>query len=199
MGVARRFRNLAQEPMARAALRGRLQAPYRRARFHSFGAGSLIDRPQWLYGTHQISIGRGVVILGGAWLAAERVSWEAAEPAMTIGDGTMFRANCVVSASSGVTIEENVLLAGSCTIVDSDHTVGSGEWNPLFNETVASPIRVGAGSWLAERVTVLRGSDIGRNCIIGAHSVVRGEIPDNSIAAGSPARVVGTTPVSPSG
>ena len=34
---------------------------------------------------------------------------------------------------------------------------------------------------------------IGERCIIGANSVVRGRIPDNSIAVGAPARVVGTT------
>jgi acetyltransferase-like isoleucine patch superfamily enzyme len=40
-------------------------------------------------------------------------------------------------------------------------------------------------------VAVLKGSNIGRCCIVGANSVVRGEIPDFSIAVGSPARVVG--------
>ena len=40
---------------------------------------------------------------------------------------------------------------------------------------------------------MLRGADIGRCCIIGANSVVRGEIPDYSIAVGAPARVVGST------
>ena len=38
---------------------------------------------------------------------------------------------------------------------------------------------------------MLRGADIGRCCIIGANSVVKGTIPDYSIAVGAPARVVG--------
>jgi acetyltransferase-like isoleucine patch superfamily enzyme len=58
---------------------------------------------------------------------------------------------------------------------------------------VSSPVRVGAGTWIGERVAVLRGANIGRCCIIGANSVVRGEIPDYSIAVGAPARVVGST------
>jgi acetyltransferase-like isoleucine patch superfamily enzyme len=57
---------------------------------------------------------------------------------------------------------------------------------------VTAPIRIGRGTWIAERVAVLKGANIGRCCIIGAHSVVRGEIPDYSIAVGAPARVVGT-------
>ena len=56
---------------------------------------------------------------------------------------------------------------------------------------VTSPVRIGAGTWVAERVAILRGADIGKGCIIGANSVVKGKIPDGSIAAGVPAKVVG--------
>jgi acetyltransferase-like isoleucine patch superfamily enzyme len=61
----------------------------------------------------------------------------------------------------------------------------------MHNPLETSPIRIGRGTWIAERVAVLRGADIGRCCIIGANSVVKGTIPDYSIAVGSPARVVG--------
>ena len=37
---------------------------------------------------------------------------------------------------------------------------------------------------------MLRGTRIGRGCVIGAHAVVRGDIPDYKIAVGMPARVV---------
>jgi acetyltransferase-like isoleucine patch superfamily enzyme len=46
-------------------------------------------------------------------------------------------------------------------------------------------------------VTVLSGADIGRGCIIGAGSVVRGTIPDHAIAVGVPARVIGSTQEAP--
>jgi acetyltransferase-like isoleucine patch superfamily enzyme len=187
-----RVRHYADEPAARAALRARLVRPYRVARFDNYGKGSMIHRPMWIYGAHHISVGDYVLIMPGVWLAAERASWGRPAPALTIGDGTAIRSNCVLSATESVTIEENVLIAGSCTIIDSDHTVGGGR-NPLHNPTVSAPVRIGAGTWLGERVTVLRGSDIGRECIIGAHSVVRGTIPDHSIAVGAPARVVGST------
>jgi acetyltransferase-like isoleucine patch superfamily enzyme len=62
----------------------------------------------------------------------------------------------------------------------------------MHNSVATAPIRIGRGTWLAERVAVLRGSSIGRCCIVGANSVVRGELPDYSIAVGTPARVVGT-------
>jgi acetyltransferase-like isoleucine patch superfamily enzyme len=63
----------------------------------------------------------------------------------------------------------------------------------MHNPVVTGPISVGEGTWIGERCAILRGADIGRCCIIGANSVVRGEIPDYSIAVGAPARVVGST------
>jgi len=188
--MLRRYR---QQPMARVALRARLQRPYRRRQFLAFGSDSVLDRPEWLYGTQRISIGDRVIVLRGAWLSAERPTWGRTEPAISIGDGAAIRTHVVISATSGVVIEENVLVASFVSLVDSDHTITETDGNPLWNPVESAPIRVGAGSWLGERVTVLGGSAIGRRCIIGAHSVVRGQIPDESIAVGAPARVVGST------
>jgi acetyltransferase-like isoleucine patch superfamily enzyme len=61
----------------------------------------------------------------------------------------------------------------------------------MHNPVVTEPIHIGRGTWVAERVAVLKGARIGRCCIIGANSVVKGEIPDFSIAVGAPAKVVG--------
>ena len=52
------------------------------------------------------------------------------------------------------------------------------------------PVRIGAGSWLGHGTVVLPGATIGRHVVIGANSVVRGEIPANCVAAGNPAQVV---------
>ena len=48
---------------------------------------------------------------------------------------------------------------------------------------------IGDGSWLGHGTVVLPGAHIGRHVVIGANSVVTGEIPDFSVAAGAPARV----------
>jgi acetyltransferase-like isoleucine patch superfamily enzyme len=52
-------------------------------------------------------------------------------------------------------------------------------------------IRVGSGTMIGLNSMLLPGVEIGRNCLIGAGSVVRGTIPDNSLVAGNPGRVVG--------
>jgi len=55
---------------------------------------------------------------------------------------------------------------------------------------VNTPVRIGAGSWLGAGAIILPGACIGRNVVVAAGSVVRGEVPDYSVVAGVPARVV---------
>ena len=50
-------------------------------------------------------------------------------------------------------------------------------------------VRIGRGSWLGENVSII-GASIGRNCVIGANSVVTKDIPDFSVAVGIPAVVI---------
>jgi acetyltransferase-like isoleucine patch superfamily enzyme len=187
------IRSWINEPFKRVALRGRLIAPYRRFRFGAFGSGSILHRPEWIYGPGKIEIGRGVVILSHAWLAVERVAWDRPGPVIRIGDDVWVRPFCTISAAESVVIEDHVVISAFTTVLDSDHTVSADCPNVLWNPLATSPVRIGSGTWIGERVAVLRGSNIGRGCIIGANSVVRGEIPDNSIAVGAPARVVGST------
>ena len=54
------------------------------------------------------------------------------------------------------------------------------------------PVSIGDGSWLGHGTVVLPGAAIGRHVVIGANSVVTGHIPDYSVAAGVPARVIKT-------
>lgn len=53
-----------------------------------------------------------------------------------------------------------------------------------------SPIKLGKNVWLPWRVFVMPGVEIGDNVVIGANSLVSKSIPPNSLAAGSPAKVI---------
>jgi acetyltransferase-like isoleucine patch superfamily enzyme len=188
-----RVRFVLDEPMWRLSLMAKLMRPLRERQFGHLGEGSIVYRPDWLYGTQHMSIGDRVVVMRGAWLAVERSAWDRDEPVLRIGNGVGIRSNATISAATSVVIEDDVVFGGSVTVVDSDHTWNAGQPNVLHNPTEASPIRIGRGTWLGDRTTVLRGADIGEFCMIGAHSVVRGHIPDHSVAVGSPAKVVGKT------
>jgi lipopolysaccharide O-acetyltransferase len=165
--------------------------PLRVRRFHHFGQRSLVDRPTFLFGEHSMSIGDDVTILRGASLAVETPAWDFPAPALRIGDRVGVRPYCIISCTASVSIEDDVIMGSFTSIVDANHTHDAGQVNVMHNGVDARPIRVGRGTWLAERVAVLPGADIGACCIVGANSVVRGTLPDFSIAAGVPARVIG--------
>ena len=54
-------------------------------------------------------------------------------------------------------------------------------------------IRVGQNTFFGLNCTILPGTTIGSDCVIGAGSVVRGNVPDGSVVMGNPAKVVMTT------
>ena len=57
-------------------------------------------------------------------------------------------------------------------------------------ERITKPIRVGDNVFIGARATLLPGVSIGENTIIGAGTVVAGDIPAGVVAAGNPARVI---------
>jgi acetyltransferase-like isoleucine patch superfamily enzyme len=54
-------------------------------------------------------------------------------------------------------------------------------------------IVVGADSMIGMNSIILPGTTIGRRCVIGAGAVVKGDVPDGSVCAGNPARLIKTT------
>ena len=52
------------------------------------------------------------------------------------------------------------------------------------------PVEIGPGSWLGAGAIVLPGTRLGRNTVVGAGAVVRGDHPDHAVLAGVPAKVV---------
>lgn len=56
----------------------------------------------------------------------------------------------------------------------------------------AKPVTIGNDCWFGANVVVCPGVTIGDNCVIGAGSVVTRDIPPNSFAAGTPAKVIRT-------
>ena len=191
--LEREFHTLKDEPLRRVILRNRPLRPFRRRQFHAFGRESLIDRPCWLYGTQHIAVGDGVIILEHGWLAVERVAWQRPPPVLDIGSRVAIRVGCTISAAESIVIDDDVGMGAYVTVIDSRHTWSGGRPNPMHNPIVTQPIRIGRGTWLADRVTVAGGAEIGEQCAVGPNTVVSAKIPDFSIVIGNPGRVVGST------
>ena len=101
-----------------------------------------------------------------------------------IGDRVFVNSGAVVFSVLEVTIGDDVALANEAYVMDSDsHGI---EGRPVKN----APVRIGDGSWIGARAIILPGVTIGRRCLIAAGAVVSKDVPDDTLVAGNPAKVV---------
>ncbi len=110
---------------------------------------------------------------------------------IVIGDNVSIGNGTVIASLSeqGITIGDNSIFGGRCYIIDCDHSFYLDSTIRSQPQTV-SPIYIGSDVWLASDVTVLRGSKINDGAVIGAKSLVKGEVPPNSISVGVPSKVI---------
>lgn len=101
-----------------------------------------------------------------------------------IGKNVFINSNLLAMARGGITIEDNVQIAGNVSLLTNDH-------DPYDRLVLpCKPILIKEGAWLGANVVVLRGISIGKHAIVGAGAVVTKDVPDYAVVVGNPARVV---------
>ncbi len=84
-----------------------------------------------------------------------------------------------------ITIEDDVTFGPSVTVLCHDASM-----KKIVGETTFGRVTIKANAFIGARAILLPDTTIGENSIIGAGAVVKGEIPDNEIWVGVPARRV---------
>ncbi len=163
-------------------------------RFGAMGEGSWVAFPPGdCYNLHTVVIGRDCFLNSGVTLAIGMPTETYAPdhpPVVEIGDRTTVGKDCWFVARQSIVLEDDVTIAPNVYFTDHNHTYAD-RWLPVGQQVLqVEPVRVGAGTWIGTGVVVLPGTTIGRNCAVAAGAVVRGEIPDHSVVAGVPGRVV---------
>jgi acetyltransferase-like isoleucine patch superfamily enzyme len=156
--------------------------------FHSFGRNSVIQVPARIKNAHRIAVGEGVFVASGSWL---HVLEDGGDVALEIGDGASVAEGCVFSSARSIRLGTKVSLARYVYIADHAHAYDDPD-APSLDQGITDirPVEIGDGAWLGQNVTVLPGVRIGKGCVVAAHSVVSTDVPDYSLAAGAPARVI---------
>ena len=138
-----------------------------------------------------ISIGHNVSIRPYVWIYAIINPKNTSSPHIEIGDNCVIGRFCHITSSNKVILEGSVLLAEGVLITDSMHGYEDIRI-PVIQQPVVSlgPVVIGKGTWIGNGAKIVGKVCIGRNCVIGAGAFVNKDLPDYSIAVGSPARVV---------
>jgi acetyltransferase-like isoleucine patch superfamily enzyme len=162
-------------------------------RFRRLGDGAFLSFPVGaIFGEAWIEIGEHTLI-------GERVSISAGMgPGVDLGPNSIVRigGSCSIGRGShivghqSIDIGDHVFTGPYVYITDQNHGYADLDAPISVQSMPERPVRIGSGSWLGYGTVVLPGTTIGRHVVIGANSVVRGDIPDYSIAAGNPAKVI---------
>lgn len=105
-----------------------------------------------------------------------------------VGDNFYANYNCIILDVGKVTIGENVMFAPNVSIYTAGHPIHPESRNSGYEYGL--PVTIGNSVWIGGSVVINPNIKIGNNVVIGSGSVVTKDIPDNTVAAGNPCRVI---------
>lgn len=140
---------------------------FQKRKIKQIGENSEIRPYCTIVGTKNIYIGKNVIIPQGAILSS-------------------YPGNEL----SNIYIEDDVLLGPNVAIYSSTHNFNNISI-PIKNQgyRVAST-RLKQGCWIGINAVILPGVTIGKNSVVGANAVVNKDVPDNTVVAGIPAKII---------
>ena len=159
-----------------------------------FGKGSLIAPGVKLYTPQYISIGNNSSIMSHCIIETCPINED--KPHLLIGENVSLGEYSHITCANKVTIGNGVLTGRFVLITDNSHgnnTKEVADIAPLAREIHSNgPVYIGENVWIGDKVTILPNVTIGKGCIIAANAVVTKDIPEYSVAAGVPAKVIKT-------
>jgi acetyltransferase-like isoleucine patch superfamily enzyme len=112
------------------------------------------------------------------------------ESAFILGSRTIVLQMAFINPTKPVVIGDDTGIGGHCLIFTHGAWLNALDGYPVTYE----PVTLGKSVWLPWRVFIMPGSTIGDGSVIGANSLVSGNIPPYSLAVGSPAKVIRSAP-----
>jgi len=112
------------------------------------------------------------------------------EGEVRIGAKTVMGQECTISAFQHVSVGRECILADRVMLIDFDHGVVETE-RPVREQGIyKQDVRVGHNVWVGYGAAFLRGVTVGDNSVVGTYAVVTGDVPDNAVVGGVPARIL---------
>ena len=113
-----------------------------------------------------------------------------------IQKGAKIGKDCKISSHTficeGVTIEDKVFVSHNVTFINDKYPRATNPDGSIQTEEdwVCVPTLIKEGASIGSSTTILCGVTIGKNAIVGAGAVVTKDVPDNTIVAGVPAKII---------
>ena len=136
-------------------------------------------------------IGRDAMVVLGRWSwVGTNCKIRVHEGEVRIGAKTVLGQECTISAFQRIEIGRECIVADRVMLIDFDHGVVDVERPIRLQGIYKRDVTIGHNCWIGYGAAFLRGVTVGDNCIVGTYAVVTKDVPDNSVVAGVPARVI---------
>jgi acetyltransferase-like isoleucine patch superfamily enzyme len=148
----------------------------------------------YLRGLAHMTIGKSFRVAEGLWMEAiTSYAGHTYSPSIVIGDHVTISRGCHIAATHRIEIGDGTLIGSNVLITDHHH----GQYRDSGSDIQIRPslrpldqdrtVLIGKNVWLGDGVVVMPDTTIGEGCVIGANSVVTGDVRPYTIAAGAPA------------
>jgi acetyltransferase-like isoleucine patch superfamily enzyme len=149
-------------------------------RYSTIGPGCILEAS----GDSKIIIGEKVTIQENTYLLTY------GGKGIFISDETNINKDCILYGHGGLRIGKKCLIAAKCVFIPDNHKFDDRNIPIKDQGHTAKGIELKDDSWIGTCCKVLDGVTIGKHSVVGAGSVVKDAVPDYTVAAGSPARVL---------
>lgn len=145
---------------------------------------SYVGKPIFLMNISRIHISKRVRIFPG--LRAECHG----SGRLFIHENVAIGQNLHITAMGDLHIRSGTIISGGVMITDIDHEYRDPSKSVIDQPYINSTTDIGENCFLGFGVCIQAGTTLGKGCVVGANSVVRGEFPDHCVIVGAPARIV---------
>jgi acetyltransferase-like isoleucine patch superfamily enzyme len=150
-------------------------------------SNSFILPPWKISSPHLIRIHGNVKIDKYSWIKVQ--SSDLLVPSINICSGASIGRFVHIICSNSIHIGSNVMINERVYISDATHDIANPSLAPLNSSVLSTgKIFIDEGAWVGEGSYIYGNVRVGRRAVIGANSVVKTDIPDFEVWAGSPAR-----------
>ena len=163
---------------------------WRNARMIRFGRGITLERGVILDGLSRTGVNIGDEVMIGAYSIVRASMLSSLGEGLSIGKKSSLDAFSFIGAGGGVFIGDCVIMGQHVSFHAENHQYDRLDVPIREQGTTRQGIVIENDCWVGSNVTFLDGAHVGRGCVIAAGTVVRGEIPEYSVVAGVPGRVI---------
>lgn len=177
--------------------------------FKTIGKNVIFGRNVTIRHPHRMSIGNNVIIddnctldargengkgiiIGNGVVIGRNSTFSMKDGTIELGDNTNIGINCSLQTSTNLRLGKNIIVAAYTYLVAGGNHKFERTDIPIIAQGMERKggIVIEDNCWLGARVTILDGVTIAKESIIGAGALVNKNIPEFSIAVGTPAKVV---------